>query len=162
MPQVAVAPALPAAIPEIPLAKRREQRGVAKIAVFAYRRDTGEPVWQSGLAKDESNAKNLWVFGAGPFRRGTIYGDPVTRENRQKRRGDVPHEGVLVAGLGDEAIFSGLRHDEETEAAPDGEVMQASATEPIEEAEESEAVEPTTTDFVPPGLPAARPIEEAR
>ena len=160
MPQVPLAPALPAAIPEIPLAKRREQRGVAKVAVFAYRRDTGEPVWQSGTAKDESNAKNVWVFGAGPFRRGTIYGEPETRANRRKQRGNVPHEGALVAGLGDEATFSGLRHGEGTAPKQGERVMQASAEEAVEEDSE-EPKEPTTTDVIPRGLPQARPLGEA-
>jgi hypothetical protein len=159
MPQVAVVPALPAAIPEIPLAKRREQRGVAKVAVFAYRRDTGEPVWQSGTAKDESNAKNLWVFGAGPFRRGTIYGEPPTRDNRRKRRAEAPDEGALVAGLGDEAVFPGLRDGEEAQPPDDGRVMQATATEAVDGGDQF--AEPTTTDVAPDGLPAARPISEA-
>jgi len=73
MPQVAAVATMPAAIPEIPFAKRRDQRGVAKVAVFAYRRDTGEPVWQSGMAISESEANDIWVLGAGPFKRGTIY-----------------------------------------------------------------------------------------
>jgi hypothetical protein len=161
MPQVAVVPALPAAIPEIPLAKRREQRGVAKVAVFAYRRDTGEPVWQSGMAKDESNAKNLWVFGAGPFRRGTIYGEPETRENRRKQRGQAPSEGVMVAGLADEATFAGLRHGDGAAPKQDEGVMQASAEEAVGD-EDAELVEPAITDVQPSGLAPAKPIEMAR
>ncbi|WP_425398582.1 DUF6655 family protein [Aeoliella sp.] len=64
---------VPSAIPEVPFAKRQEQRGLAKVAVFAYHRDTGMPVWQSGMAMSESTAKNFWVLGAGPFQKGTIY-----------------------------------------------------------------------------------------
>jgi hypothetical protein len=64
---------VPAAIPEIPLAKRTSQRGVAKIAVFAYRRDTGVAVWQSGVNQVASDAKNTWVFGIGPFQSGSIF-----------------------------------------------------------------------------------------
>lgn len=73
LPQLTVLPTLPAAIPEIPFAKRHNQRGVAKLALFAYRRDTGEPAWQSGLALEESTANDVWVLGAGPFQRGSIY-----------------------------------------------------------------------------------------
>jgi hypothetical protein len=73
VPQLLPAQPTPAAIPEIPLAKRRDQRGVAKIAVFAYHRRTGAPVWQSGLAQRESSSNDVWIFGAGPFQRGTIY-----------------------------------------------------------------------------------------
>src|SRR5947209_7367629 len=41
-------PGQPSQIPEIPFAKKTDQEGVAKIAVFAYNRQTGQPVWQSG------------------------------------------------------------------------------------------------------------------
>ena len=64
---------MPSSIPEIPLAKKTEQRAVAKIALFAYDRETGRPVWQSGVVPVESKAKDLWILGAGPFQRGTIY-----------------------------------------------------------------------------------------
>jgi hypothetical protein len=60
-------------VPEIPFVKKTDQRAVAKVAVFAYSRVTGRPVWQSGLAPTESTSKSLWVLGAGPFRRGSIY-----------------------------------------------------------------------------------------
>lgn len=64
---------VPSAIPEMPFVKKTEQRGVARVAVFAYNTKTGRPVWQSGVIPVESNAKDLWVLGAGPFQRGTIY-----------------------------------------------------------------------------------------
>ena len=66
------AAALPA-IPEISVGRSNSQFGLAKIAVFAYDRETKEPVWQSGTSKSESTAKNAWFMGAGPFRTGTIY-----------------------------------------------------------------------------------------
>lgn len=67
-------------IPEISLGRTDAQSGVAKLVVFAYDRETREPVWQSGLAKAESTSSSTWVLGAGPFQRGTI------------------HEGVRFAG----------------------------------------------------------------
>lgn len=73
VPQILPGQPTPAAIPEIPIAKRRDQRGVAKIAVFAYHRPTGTPVWQSGVAQRESSSNDVWILGAGPFQRGTIY-----------------------------------------------------------------------------------------
>ena len=60
-------------IPEISLGRTDAQAGVAKIVVFAYDRETREPVWQSGLAKAESTSSNTWILGAGPFQRGTIH-----------------------------------------------------------------------------------------
>ncbi len=64
--------ALPSTIPEIPLAKNTKQRGVVKLAVFAYNRKTGRRVWQSGIEPVTSFAKDSWVLGAGPFRKSTI------------------------------------------------------------------------------------------
>ncbi|MBP3960090.1 hypothetical protein J8F10_33105 [Gemmata sp. G18] len=67
-----VVPGLPTSIPEIALAKKNDQRGVAKIGVFAYNRITGRAVWQSGTVEATSQVKDTWFFGAGPFTRGTI------------------------------------------------------------------------------------------
>jgi hypothetical protein len=64
---------IPSQIPEIPFVKKTDQRAVAKIALFAYNRTTGQPIWQSGSTPAESDAKAIWIFGAGPFQRGSIY-----------------------------------------------------------------------------------------
>ncbi len=98
---------LPASVPEIPLIKKTEQRAVAKIAAFAYNRLTGRPVWQSGTIPIASKAKDVWVLGAGPFQRGSIYegtnfaGDrlaiPLISPGK-KRKGEV--------SVTDEAYFS--------------------------------------------------------
>jgi hypothetical protein len=66
------APVLPA-IPEISLAKRDERRAAVKIGVFAYNRESKEPVWHPGMVKGQSLAKSTWILGAGPFQQGTIY-----------------------------------------------------------------------------------------
>ncbi len=73
----AIMPGMPSLLPEIPLAKKIEQRGVAKVAVFAYNRKTGSSIWQSGVVKKGSTANDLWVLGAGPFRRGSIRNTPA-------------------------------------------------------------------------------------
>jgi hypothetical protein len=74
VPQIMPVQPVPAAvIPEIPIAKRRDQKGIAKLAVFAYHRETGTPVWQSGLVHQESSSNDVWILGAGPFQRGSIY-----------------------------------------------------------------------------------------
>lgn len=66
-------PGVPSAIPEIPFAKTTDQKGVAKIAAFAYNQHTGQAVWQSGTFPVVSNAKDTWFLGTGPFQRGSIY-----------------------------------------------------------------------------------------
>lgn len=65
-------PLLPA-IPEISLARKNSQKGAAKVAVFAYHRESRLPVWQSGISLARSSSQDVWVFGAGPFQRGTIH-----------------------------------------------------------------------------------------
>lgn len=64
---------MPTGIPEIPFAKSTAQTGVAKIACFAYNRETGQAIWQSGVYPVVSTAKDSWFLGTGPFQRGTIY-----------------------------------------------------------------------------------------
>ena len=54
-------------MPELSLGRRNHQQGTAKIGLFAYDRETREPVWQAGLAKGSSRARDLWMFGMGPF-----------------------------------------------------------------------------------------------
>lgn len=68
-------PGVPSAIPEIPFAKTTNQAGIAKIALFAYNQQTGKPIWQSGTFPVIADAKNTWFFGAGPYQRGSIYGE---------------------------------------------------------------------------------------
>jgi hypothetical protein len=65
-------PGQPSAIPEIPFAKKTEQEGVAKIAVVAYNRRTGHALWQSGICEGSVSARDTWICGTGPFRRGMI------------------------------------------------------------------------------------------
>lgn len=70
---VAGAPALPT-IPEISIAKREMNSAAAKVAVFAYERESREPVWQSGVSQAGSSARDTWIFGIGPIQNGSIYG----------------------------------------------------------------------------------------
>jgi hypothetical protein len=90
-------PGQPSQIPEIPLAKKTDQKGVSKIAVFAYNRQTGRPVMQSGVVQAISTSKDTWVLGAGPFQRGTV------------------REGTEFAGQPIQVPFFGEK--------PDGEVL---------------------------------------
>jgi hypothetical protein len=153
VPQVPLAPTLPAAIPEIPFAKRRDQRGVAKVAVFAYRRETGEPVWQSGMALSESEANDIWVLGAGPFKRGTIYEEQGFAAGRvaSKEKEEAAKLGPRLARIGQEAVFAGAPNSGRRALQRDG-VMQASAEMPMEGA--NGAVGPAV-------LPPPKPLSEA-
>jgi len=104
---------VPSNIPEIKLVTRTDQRAVVKLAVFAYNRETGRPLWQSGIAPIESTAKNIWIFGAGPFQRGNIYGGTSFAGDKL----DIPlidlgepDGGASSVSVADEAYF--LEQDE--------------------------------------------------
>ncbi len=66
------APPLPV-IPELSVGRVDAQSAVAKLMVFAYDRQSRQPIWQSGSARAESNSRNVWVLGAGPFQGGTVH-----------------------------------------------------------------------------------------
>lgn len=66
------------AAPELSLGRRNHQSGAAKIGLFAYDRETREPVWQAGLSQGGAQARDLWIFGMGPYQQKT--------ETRPKRR----------------------------------------------------------------------------
>ncbi len=88
------APLIPI-LPELSFAKKESKSGAAKIALFAYERQTLTPVWQSGIARAASSARDTWVLGVGPLQYGTIYegtrfaGSRVLGKSMNKL---VPHE----------------------------------------------------------------------
>ena len=147
VPQLATGSVLPSSVPEIAFAKRRDQMGVAKIAVFAYRRETGEPVWQSGMAMNKSTANDIWLFGAGPFQKGTIY-DETRFAGIEKKKDDDAAEAEATVHVEAEAVFAGAPVQVQ-QRAPSG-VIQATAEIPVDDG------------LGPPVLPPpARPIAEA-
>lgn len=86
------APSLPV-IPELSFAKKDAHLGAAKIAVFAYERESRRPVWQSGMSQAKSTAQDIWILGSGPFQRGTVYdGMQFAGSRIQIPRGDSDGE----------------------------------------------------------------------
>ncbi len=106
------APQLPV-MPEIAVAKRDGSKAAAKIGVFAYDRETRVAVWQSGISISGSDARDTWLFGAGPFQEGAIYDGPRFAGNRLRlplldddpADGDRPH----VVSYYEEADFQRQR-----------------------------------------------------
>lgn len=134
----------PATIPEIPLAKKMEQRAIIKIALFAYNRETGRPVWQSGLVLTESKAKHLWLFGTGPFQSGTIYNGTKFAGDRLKIPLIDPDEKQANLSVADEAYF----------VEPPEELARAQHR--VAEQKAPAAAKPPTSDGPAPGVvPAA-------
>ncbi len=107
-------PLLPV-IPELSLARSDTTVGISKIAVFAYDRETKEPIWQSGSSRSESSTKSTWVMGAGPFQKGSIYKGYrfAGEEWRAQKRHDPSNPSVEFAA---EHLFSSAP---KTASAPD-------------------------------------------
>lgn len=114
VPQVSVPPTLTGmptgTIPEIPLAKRNRQQGVAKLALFAYDKASGHIAWTSGTMLATSTAKDVYIGGMGPFQSGTIRSgteimgmklpsaaDPGPSGPARPPRGDVPYHAPTMS-----------------------------------------------------------------
>ena len=118
------------AMPDVSLAKKTEESAAAKIAVFAYHRESKHPVWQSGLSVARSTAKNKWVMGAGPFQSGEIYTGTHFAGERLKKRPfarDYPpskesEQAFRSAAVFDENIRNKLRAQILGEAASDEQI----------------------------------------
>ena len=108
VPGSSLMPGVPSAIPEIAFAKTTDQKGVAKIAAFAYNQQTGQPVWQSGVFPVVSNAKDTWILGTGPFQRGSIYdgthfaGSRLLFSRRKRNEAEMPKPDIPITA---EAVF---------------------------------------------------------
>lgn len=74
-------PAVPL-IPEMSFGKRNGVVGISKVVVYAYHRETGVPVWQSGSAVARSDARDSWMLGVGPLSQGSVYGGTLLAGNR--------------------------------------------------------------------------------
>jgi hypothetical protein len=149
VPQILPLQPVPAAIPEIPIAKRKDQRGIAKLAVFAYHRATGTPVWQSGLVHQESSSNDVWILGAGPFQRGTIHAG--TEFAGKALRSDEPQDERIPQRLPPVELAN-----ESTFTPPQRLVQQ-----PPPPADESSAVQAAHQEPAPPVPPTPSPVETA-
>jgi len=69
-------------IPEMSFGKRNGAIGISKVVVYAYHRDTGVPVWQSGAAVARSDSRDSWLLGVGPLTQGSVYEGPMLAGNR--------------------------------------------------------------------------------
>jgi hypothetical protein len=153
IPTAGFTPTGTAAIPEIALAKNTNQQAVCKIAVFAYDRMTGRPVWQSGNRKVASRAKDSWLLGTGPFQRGSIYegtafaGEKLRVPLLRSRRQPPP-----TASVGVEQHFGPPR---ENRLDDRGRVENAGYAQPIKEGAQAQPLPPA--DGAPPSAGGPAP-----
>jgi hypothetical protein len=109
-------------LPDISLARKTDDSAATKVAVFAYNRETREPVWQSGLSVARSRAQAKWIFGAGPFESGSIY--EGTRfagrklgDDASKRGGPEQFEQQQEQSYRDFAVYSPKLQDKALQQA---------------------------------------------
>ncbi len=132
------APPIPT-IPELSIAKKQDQQGAAKIAMFAYHRETRERVWQSGLSVAHSTAKDTWIMGAGPFQQGTIYNDRVHFAGSRIGgffRKEKRHRDGAFASYQSSALFYDPREtliaeEEENQTDNEPEILQVDGEKPV-------------------------------
>ncbi|WP_345683944.1 DUF6655 family protein [Novipirellula caenicola] len=84
-------PSLPA-MPEFSLARRDSREGAAKIAAFAYERDSRQVVWQSGIRESNATARDTYVLGIGPFQSGSIRERTKLAGSKYLRFGGTVHK----------------------------------------------------------------------
>ncbi|HWL07783.1 MAG TPA: DUF6655 family protein, partial [Planctomicrobium sp.] len=101
----------------------------SKLGLFAYDKTSREVVWQSGSSVARSTAKDLWVFGIGPFQRGSIYNGQVRFAGETP---DAPIPGARVGVNGEIVAYNRERvfqlPTEPSQREPDAEnvIMHAS------------------------------------
>jgi len=115
-------------IPEISLAKKKNQLAAAKVACFAYARESKERVWQSGLATAKSTAQDSWFLGAGPFQKGSIYSKTGIAGSTL----DVGGDGMDMPAVGfrEPAVFERFARSKPKDESGKAEVITASGEEP--------------------------------
>jgi len=137
---LAQVPAIPG-IPELSVARRKEDMAAAKVVAYCYERESRQRVWQSGISVGHSDSKDLWLFGAGPFHKGAIHNGEVKFAGSGL---DVPllsgkQFNPVMASYRQEALY---KHPDELleekrlaqeEAEKQSEIQQASAEEKAKE-----------------------------
>ena len=108
------APSVPA-IPEVAFGRRDAQEGAAKVAAFAYERETRQPIWQSGVNYSLASARDTWIFGVGPFQGGSIRDDTKLAGSKLKlpfsiadRRSSPAYQRPAVDYTAEIAFHNGL------------------------------------------------------
>jgi hypothetical protein len=132
-------------LPEIPVVKRTKQVGVAKIAVFAYNQHTGRPLWASGNTEEKSTANQLWIAGAGPLTRGTIYNEMTFADHKLPEFMLSEKDRKQMSFADSSKYFKEYKNDPALKHT-DGNEMLAEKTPPP-------AVQPLVPPVLPPNVP---------
>jgi len=120
-------------IPELSIGRREAKLGAAKVAVFAYVRQTHEPYWQSGIARSTSTSRDTWFLGIGPWQAGTIYEGTRFAGDRTSRVWGMPQNRVMPRGpnyeefRGTRLFAAAVQGDRDSNVATTG----SAATQPV-------------------------------
>ncbi|MCE9630476.1 MAG: hypothetical protein K8S94_07145 [Planctomycetia bacterium] len=94
-------------LPEMALAKRTDQRAVAKVNICAYERASGVAVWQSGVENVASHTRDRWLFGTGPFQDGDINdGTEFAGEKIHKPKSGAADETAVAIDLRQPKVYA--------------------------------------------------------
>ncbi len=96
-PELAVPGPLPISLPEVRLLSRTEQSGTAKIGIAAYDAKSGTPLGLGGMTVAQSDDRNWYVFGAGPWKSGSIQTEMNESLRPQPAHNTVPHHVAFAA-----------------------------------------------------------------
>lgn len=158
------APSLPV-IPEISVARKESQLGAVKVAAFAYDRKSGSAVWQSGIARARSTSQDVWLFGAGPFQRGSIHTGTEFAGGELRLPGRPQPEELVQSppvAFSKEFYFSRWPAKADRPASGEGRVAPASAVVPVPPPRELQTLDPTSkpvTSADAPQLPEGTPSQ---
>jgi hypothetical protein len=98
------------AIPEIALAKRTQNDGAAKLALFAFDAQTREPLWQSGVMLSKTSTAHTWLLGAGPWpRSSSSTGKTSAAWSLFRKRSKNPKDERPKVALEEPHVFPALK-----------------------------------------------------
>lgn len=102
------------AIPEISLAKRTQNDGAAKLALFAFDAKSREPLWQSGVTLAKTTSANTWLLGAGPWPKRSgwkLFGgeEKEKKSSKSKEDDEDRFESDTRVTLDESHVFPALR-----------------------------------------------------
>ena len=82
-PALAVPGPFPISLPEVRLLSKQAQMGIAKIGIVAYDAKTREMLGDGGMTMAQSDDSNWYVFGVGPYQKGTVRHEIASGLNTQ-------------------------------------------------------------------------------
>ncbi|MCA9150217.1 MAG: hypothetical protein KDA92_12995 [Planctomycetales bacterium] len=160
-------------LPDISFARRTDDSAAAKVAIFAYHRETREPVLQSGTCVGRSDAHASWVLGAGPFQRGSIHegtrfaGDNIRSSSLRRLKSPEkdmhPEDDVFrTSAVWDEKLQNKLREESSDGAIEDGTTDVSTIASADVPAGDASAAPPTESSEVATAAAAVAPDEKAK